>query len=326
LKASIKDRWLKIDIILGIYSKKHQVKLPEKVRLEASTLCQLNCVSCYMRKGNYSGVGAGFLKFTDFAKFVDMNSFVKEIELSNSGEIFLNPELLQIIEYAHKKGIKLTASNGVNFNHVSDEMLEGLVKYQFYALSFSIDGASQEVYSQYRRNGNFDKVIDNIKKLNSYKEKYNSTYPILAWLYIVLESSDIESEMQKACQTAKELNMKIIFRQDWGGYSPKNHLFIEQIAGRPLQNTIAHLGNFVSCVQLWREPQINWDGRFLACCVNHSNVFNINVFETGLKDVLNSKLIWETKRMLVGGKECKTSPCYNCLHYKRMRATKNFVI
>lgn len=37
--------------------------MPWKVRIDASTLCQLNCKECYMRLFNYGIVGKGYLKF-----------------------------------------------------------------------------------------------------------------------------------------------------------------------------------------------------------------------------------------------------------------------
>ena len=49
------------------------------------------------------------------------------------------------------------------------------------SIILSIDGASQETYSKYRVGGNFDKVIENIKRLQAYKQKVNSKYPRLIW-------------------------------------------------------------------------------------------------------------------------------------------------
>ena len=140
---------------------------PKSVKLEACSICQLNCETCYMRQHNSGDVGKGYLKAKDFEKFLQMNPYVERIELSDNGEVFLNPELEEIIKIAfkyqvvNKHPIKLNAGNGVNCNNVKDSDLEALVKYgNFEHITFSIDGASQEVYSQYRRNGNFDKVID----------------------------------------------------------------------------------------------------------------------------------------------------------------------
>ena len=143
---------------------------PRAIRLEASTVCQLRCPSCPTASGEVGQtLGSGFLKFSDFKKIVDDNPWVSQIELSNWGEIFLNRELVQIIRYAYERNVALKATNGVNLNSVSEETLEALIKYRFRGISCSIDGASQQTYSQYRRNGNFQKVIDNIKIINKFK-------------------------------------------------------------------------------------------------------------------------------------------------------------
>ena len=53
--------------------------LPKKVRIDASTFCQLNCKSCYMRKSNFGTMGRGYLKFTDFRNFIQNNKFIQII-------------------------------------------------------------------------------------------------------------------------------------------------------------------------------------------------------------------------------------------------------
>jgi hypothetical protein len=60
-------------------------------------------------------IGSGWLTFDSFRRLVDDNPWVEEIELSNYGEIFLNPQLSQIMEYSHQRGHVLTCDNGTNF-------------------------------------------------------------------------------------------------------------------------------------------------------------------------------------------------------------------
>ena len=100
------------------------------------------------------------------------NPRIKEIEVSNYGEIFLNPQLLEIIKYAKQHKVTLTAKNGVNLNNVKNDVLEGLVKYNFNAIYVSLDGASNETYKQYRIGGNYDVVIGNIKKSNELCKRH----------------------------------------------------------------------------------------------------------------------------------------------------------
>lgn len=179
---------------------------PKTIRLEASTHCQLKCPSCETAKGKtHEKLGKGFLKINDFQKLVDENPWLSHIELSNWGEIFLNPDLLKIIRYAHNNNLALTASNGVNLNTVKKEVLEALVKYKFRSITCSIDGASQETYKIYRQGGDYDRVIDNIKTINAYKQRYKTKFPLLTWQYVVFGHN--EQEIYAAQAIANSLNM-----------------------------------------------------------------------------------------------------------------------
>ena len=120
------------------------------IRIEACSICQLKCVECVQSK-DMGVVGRGYLKYKDYKQFVDRYPSFRQIELSNWGEIFLNPELKEIIEYSYKKNIALRAPSGVNLNTINEEMIEALVKYRFRYISVSIDGASNEIYQLYRQ-------------------------------------------------------------------------------------------------------------------------------------------------------------------------------
>jgi MoaA/NifB/PqqE/SkfB family radical SAM enzyme len=155
---------------------------PEKIRLEASSVCQLACASCpNTGKAILPVIGSGYLHLNDFQTLLRSNTRIVEIELSNYGEIFLNPDLSDIIRYAHERNVALTADNGVNLNNAGREVLEALVKYKFKRITVSIDGASNETYRHYRIKGNYEAVIENIKQINIYKKQYQSEYPLLSW-------------------------------------------------------------------------------------------------------------------------------------------------
>jgi MoaA/NifB/PqqE/SkfB family radical SAM enzyme len=290
-----------------------------------------------MREFDSGTVGKGYLKFADFRNFIQHNKFVKNVELSNSGEIFLNPDLIHIIKYAFENNIKLHAMNGVNFNTTSDEILEALVKFRFRAISVSIDGASQEIYSLYRVNGNFNTVIENIKKLNKYKQKYNSKFPELHWQYIIMEHN--EEDVIKAKEMAKELQMRIYFKLTWDEeYIPKNRNMLTKETGLKYlsrnelfetKKIIPDLHCYGLCYGLWNSPQINWDGRLLGCCSVFNDDFGVNVFDVGLKNAINSENYKYAKKMLTGKidipKMQKNIPCINCKLYKIMQETGIYI-
>lgn len=293
-------------------------------------MCQLNCPSCPTARGEIDKkIGSGFLKFEDFKKIVNDYLWICNIELSNWGEIFLNPDLLKIIKYAYKKNIILQAGNGVNLNTASDEVLEALVKYKFKQMMCSIDGVSQETYSIYRRKGDFEKVIKHIKKINYYKSKYKSEFPLLTWQFIAFGHN--EHEIQAARQMAKDLNMFFYLKLSWADlytetFSPiKDKNLVRKETGLGVSSRREYLEKTGKeymdriCMQLWRQPQINFDGKVLGCCVNYWGDFG-NAFKDGLVEALNNEKINYARQMLLGKKEARQDiPCATCRFYKSMK-------
>lgn len=305
----------------------------KSIRLEASTFCQLKCPSCETAQGKtHEKLGGGFLKLKDFQKIVDENPWISHIELSNWGEIFLNPDLSDIMEYAYRNSVALTATNGVNLNTVKEQVLEKLVKYKFRHLACSIDGTSQETYSIYRIGGNFDRVIENIRTINHYKSVYKSDFPILTWQFVIFGHN--EHEIGTVRQMAKSLNMNVRLKLSWDEkFSPvKNENLVRKatnlgVASRS-EYIQKHGTDYIQrgiCRQLWKSPQINWDGTILGCSYNYWGNFG-NAFKSGLGSGLNNEKISYARQMLRGQVEAKHGiPCSDCGHYKRMEEKKKWL-
>jgi MoaA/NifB/PqqE/SkfB family radical SAM enzyme len=296
----------------------------KNISIDASTICQLRCPECSTSKGLIKNglIGSGFLSFQYFKHLIDNNPTIQEVELSNWGEIFLNPEILKIIKYGYESKIKLTAGNGVNFVSVDNEVLEALVEYKFGYLNISIDGASQETYCQYRIGGDFNRVINNITTVNSFKAKYKSEYPKLAWQFIIFGHNEHEILLVK--DLCKEFNMVFNPRLNHSNFSPtRNKAFVRKesglnVASRDEYKTMQKKSYKRPCCQLWYSPQINWDGKLLGCCVNKWISFG-DVFKDGLDFCLESPLFQDTKLMLQGKIELnEMMPCYFCPTFQQI--------
>jgi MoaA/NifB/PqqE/SkfB family radical SAM enzyme len=249
---------------------------PQTIRLDLSTHCQLKCPSCPTAQGKIKEqLGAGFVGLENFQKIIANNPEILHIELSNWGEVLLNPELPLILEYAYQKNVIITISNGANLNTAKAETLEALVKYRVRQITCSIDGASQETYQQYRLGGNFNRVIDNIKTINHYKSIHKTDFPILLWQFVVFGHN--EHEIAQARQLAKELKMEFYVKLSWDEeISPLKHP--EQVRLETNSQVISQSEflkknkrdymNQYFCKQMFQSPQINWDGRVLGCCIN----------------------------------------------------------
>ena len=319
-------------------STKNQTLNPKFVRLDASTVCQLKCPSCPTATGATGRkLGVGFLKFEDFKGFIHRNPQVSHIELSNWGEVFLNKNLVKILEYAYRHNVCLYIANGANLNHVREDVVEALVKYKLRRITCSIDGASQETYVKYRINGNFDQVMGNIKSINRLKAKYRSPYPELKWQFIAFGHN--EHEITKAREMAKALNMSFFLKLSWADlydlpdFSPvQNKELIGKETGLGVASRKEYLAQYGQdyverscCWDMWNAPQINYDGRILGCPINYWGDYG-NVFDKGLDACLNSEKMSYARDMLMGKKEAKEGiPCTTCKVYSGIKKEQAWV-
>lgn len=306
---------------------------PKKIRLDMTSFCQLKCPACPMTALSIKEK-QGYVHIEQFKKLIDDNLWIQEIELANHGEVFLNPDLLKIFEYAFNKNITLTIDVGVNLNNVKENVLEGLVKYKIKSMKCSIDGASQETYSQYRVGGNFNTVLKNIDKINEYKQKYNSIFPLLNWTFIIFGHN--EHEIEKAQALAKEKNMSFSYKLNWNSsFSPlKNHEYVKRVTGFKqttveefrLQNN-EHIHFFKNmCDNMWIIPQINTNGEVFGCCRFIRKPFGGNAFTDGLMNVINSENIKNARLMLTGLLEDQgNNMCSECFIYQDMKKTGKYI-
>jgi MoaA/NifB/PqqE/SkfB family radical SAM enzyme len=307
---------------------------PRSIRLEASSFCQLRCPSCPTTSGHiHPVIGSWFLKFDDFRKLLDKNQALEQVEISNYGEVFLNPQLLRILEYAQERGVAISIGNGANLNHAKDEVLEGLVKYRVHFMTCSIDGATPESYRKYRVRGNFDQVICNIKTINSYKRNYQSALPKMLWQFVVFGHN--EHEIHIAREMAAKLGMDFVTKLNWDcKFSPIRdaELVRTQTGWRPItreeyeQEYGEKFGSAI-CHQLWDAPQINWDGKVIGCCRNFWGDFGSNAFTDGLMNSINNEKMTYAREMLSGRNQARDDiPCSTCEIYIAMRGRSKFIV
>ncbi len=294
------------------------------LRLEASSACQLRCPVCSMARRRFKDpvIGNGVLKLEHFKTLVDRNPHLRAIELSNWGEIFLNPELLEIMRYAQQKGVKLRAVNGVNLNNVQDEVLRGLVEHRFGQITVSIDGASHETYKLYRRRGSFHQVIANIERINHYKRELGSATPKLIWQFIIFGHNEHEVLEAKAmaARLGMEFRPKLNHTPSFSPVQNKEKVRRESGLGAANRDEFAKAKKRAysrPCTQLWTSPQVNWDGKLLGCCANKFGDFG-NVFEQGLAGAMQNERYIYAKRMVLGLAPPRDDiPCTVCKVYRQ---------
>lgn len=302
------------------------------IQIDASAHCQLACPSCPTASGaTRAAMNPGHLNPASFEALLDANPHLTDVELSNYGEMFLNPKLTDLLRIAHDRGVVIHADNGVNLNHASAETLESLVRYRVRSMTVSIDGASPESYAQYRRKGDFDRVIGHLHQINEYKRKYHSAFPLLTWQFIVFGHN--EHEIDAAKQLAAELRMRFKPKISWDDdFSPISDPKLVQIRTGLHATREDHYRatgaayTRAICHQLWTAPVLNWDGRVMGCCRNFWGDFGANAFEEGLAASLETPQLQQAREALMGrAKMDPQIPCATCDLFLTMERDGNWI-
>ena len=145
-------------------------------RLEAATICQLACPSCATTHGTSRRRSApGSSSSTTFAGSYDENPWVWEIELSNWGDIFLNPDIERIIAYAYRRSVALM--DGLQRRQPEPRQGRrpgghGAVQVPGHHLldRRRVAGHLRGVPAR----GQLDRVLGNIRRLNDHKKRWKS--------------------------------------------------------------------------------------------------------------------------------------------------------
>jgi len=164
------------NFILSINRQKLNCRPIDVISIEINGTCNLNCIMCPRRNTNKERlVNIPYDKIKTILEKVC--PYTQQIEIGGLGESLCHPDFKKIVKTIKDYGCKLCfSSNGTFFDN--DEMSNFLVE-NVNVISISIDAATKETYQKIRIGGDFDKVINGIKRLQNKKAERQSSTPKL---------------------------------------------------------------------------------------------------------------------------------------------------
>lgn len=171
--------------------------------IDPTSYCQLRCPAC--PTGLRSGTRASATMSWERYKSVidEVGDYLFRIDLYNWGEPFLNNQTPEFIHYAQSKGIRVTVHTNLSMR-LSDDYVHRLVRSGLENLVASLDGATQETYSIYRRGGDLLLARENMLRIQAAKKELGLSAPKVWWKFLVFQHNEHEVE------TARNLY------RDWG--------------------------------------------------------------------------------------------------------------
>ncbi len=187
------------------------MKLPTYVQIEPVGQCNLRCQMCsiqFRKDGPPYGPPA-FMEFKTFTSVVDQLVALQELHLQGLGEPMMHPRFFDMVEYAAKKGIKVTTNS--NLTLLNDRRAERCVTSGLDCLHVSIDGATAETYERIRIRAHFERVVGNLERILSARKRLGSGFPRLQIVMVIMRQN--LHELPELVRFAHQFSVESIFVQ-----------------------------------------------------------------------------------------------------------------
>lgn len=289
---------------------------PISISFEPTTSCNLRCPECPSGLREFTRP-TGMLKKDFFKETID--DIYKELLyliFYFQGEPFLNPNFLEMVKYAHDKGIYTATST--NAHYLTDEKAKQTVESGLDRLIISIDGTTQDVYQQYRRGGRLDKVIAGARNIVKWKKELKSKTPFVFFQFLVVKPN--EHQVEEIKQLAKEVGVDQVrfktaqvydYENDPNNLIPENEKYSRYKKDKNGKIKISS-GLSNHCWKLWHANVITWDGMVVPCCFDKDAMHRLGNLKTqSFKEIWNNDNYKQFRREITTSRK-NIDICANC--------------
>ncbi|KAA3635512.1 MAG: radical SAM protein [Bacteroidetes bacterium] len=298
-----------------ITKKPVQWGMPITVSIEPTTACNLRCPECPSGLRSFMRP-TGNLQQPLFQNIIDqLRKDLLFLIFYFQGEPYLNKDFLDMVKYASEKGIYTITSTNAHF--LNDENAQKTIDSGLDRLIISIDGTTQEVYENYRKEGELNKVLQGTKNIVKWKKKMGSATPHVVFQFLVVRPN--EHQMEDVLQLANELGVDEVKFKTAQVYDFEN--------GNPLLPTNEKYSRYRKqkdgtyriknkllnhCWKLWHSCVITWDGKIVPCCFDKDAQHQLgNLTEHNFKNIWNGSAYNIFRKKILTGRN-KIDICTNC--------------
>jgi len=273
------------------YPRKKVAQFPLNIDIEVSSRCQIFCDHCFRQYMD--------IKENDFMPWEMYKKIVKEcaryklftLKFSMRGEPLLHPDIVEMVKYAKKQGIKEVWIN-TNGGMINENLARDLIKGGVDWITMSFDGLGK-MYESIRKPLKYEESLNKLKAMRRIRDELNAR--------TLLNVQSIWSAI----------------KDDPSGYINLMKKIVDRVAYNPDMNYRESIlvpdDNFV-CPRLWQRICITSKGNYLKCPSDFKmeeilgNVDEFTVKEAW--DILQGK----QRQLHLEGKKKQSKVCNMCHH------------
>ena len=281
-----------------------------EVRLEASGLCNLRCMSC--QSGNYdpnifSFQDRGFLEPELCGRLLDklMLDYPDNMGVFYYifGEPFLNPRLDTLITLAKQRNLSVCVSS--NFSFQTD--IQRVLCAKPDILKVSVSGFSQEVYQRHHNGGTASYVYRNLQTLYQYMRDCDSGMGVVVGYHVYKDNSGEElAHVRDICQEygfifapVRAVYNNPLKRMGLSSFTQQDLQFLRDCYQMPEQQMsfeVTHKNARFPCRNLRDKLFLDYDGSVMLCELLHRDTVYRNYLDVSIKEIDD----WRSRHEMCG--------------------------
>jgi len=288
---------------------------PMTISVEPTTACNLRCPECPSGLRSFTR-DTGNMKEDFFRQLIDsLHRKLTWLIFYFQGEPYINPKFLDMVKYAHQKGIYTITSTNGHFLHLDNA--RKTIESGLDRILISIDGATQEVYEQYRKEGELSTVLQGAKNLVQAKKEMNSSTPHIVFQMLVVKPN--EHQIEEVKRMAREIGVDEVKLKTAQVYDYENgndliptldqySRYKEDKSGKwSVKNKLLN-----HCWKLWHACVITWDGMVVPCCFDKDAVHRLgDLRKNSFAEIWKGMAYTQFRQQLLQGRD-QIEICTNC--------------
>lgn len=176
---------------------------PIHMQLGPVNFCNHDCTFCFAARSMFDAqdVSRQRINVERLMEIIDemVPLGLKSVTLVGSGEPTLHPRIDEIVTGLGERGVDVGLFT--NGSCVTEKTAQALARYATF-VRFSLTGATREVHDLVHANGDFDRCVENIKKIVDVR---SGSFPTLGSQFILASYS--AKDLVKGAQLAKSLGL-----------------------------------------------------------------------------------------------------------------------
>lgn len=286
---------------------------PSAVSIEPSSVCNLACPECPVGNGSIN-TRDSFLENDFFERIIQgLPRSVVYLNLYFQGEPFMDHGLMEKVRIAKRRKIYTEISTNGHF--LNKESVKEIVDAEPDRIIVSLDGIDADTYNLYRKNGDFNAVINGVKLLAEERKNSKKRRPIIVLQMLVFKYN--ENQFKQYRNLCKELGADRVKFKSVQFYD-KGNIEKMQSSKNAYARYYIHESAVLQkrkiprcCNRLWMHPVITTKGDVLPCCYDKSgNIIMGNLHVSSFKEIWRSAAFMDIRRDML--KKKYPPICKNC--------------